>query len=87
MEYIVEEKYKKMVETIKAHTTAELREKVASAIIISIQTGYAHPYLIKAGALRKTRSKAMPVTTTDYGEALLRTTNMGLTYISLGKLN
>lgn len=86
MEYIVEDKYKEMVQTIKAHTTAALREQVVKAIIVSIQMGYAHPDLIKAGALRKTRSKTMPVTTTDYGEALLRTTSMGLTYVSLGKL-
>lgn len=86
MEYIVEDKYKEMVQTIKAHTTAALREQVVKAIIVSIQMGYAHPDLIKAGALRKTRSKGMPVVTTDYGEALLRTTSMGLTYVSLGKL-
>lgn len=86
MEYIVEDKDKEMVQTIKAHTTAALREKVVKAIIVSVQTGYAHPDLIKAGALRKTRSKGMPVVTTDYGEALLRTTSMGLTYVSLGKL-
>lgn len=86
MEYIVEDKYKEMVQTIKAHTTAALREQVVKAIIVSVQMGYAHPDLIKAGALRKTRSKTMPVTTTDYGEALLRTTSMGLTYVSLGKL-
>ena len=43
MEYIVEDKYKEMVQTIKAHTTAALREKVVKAIIVSVQTGYAHP--------------------------------------------
>lgn len=86
MEYIIEDKYKQMVETIKGNTTEELREKIVKAIIVSIQMGYAHPDLIKAGALRKTRSKVMPVTTTEYGEALLRTTDMGLAYVSLGKL-
>ena len=86
MEYIVGDKYKEMVQTIKAHTTAALREKAVKAIIVCVQTGYAHPDLIKAGALRKTHSKTMPVTTTDYGEALLRTTSIGLTYVSLGKL-
>jgi len=43
MEYIVEDKDKEMVQTIKAHTTAALREKVVKAIIVSVQTGYAHP--------------------------------------------
>ena len=43
MEYIVGDKYKEMVQTIKAHTTAALREKVVKAIIVSVLTGYAHP--------------------------------------------
>lgn len=86
MEYQVEEKYKETIKVIMANTSKELREMVVKNIIVSIQMGYAHPQLVKAGLLRKTRSRIMPVTTTNYGEAMLRTTNMGLAYVSLGKL-
>ena len=43
MEYIVEDKYKEMVQTIKAHTTAALREKVVKAIIVSVLTDMLSP--------------------------------------------
>ena len=86
MKYQVEEKYKETIKVIMANTSKELREMVVKNIIVSIQMGYAHPQLVKAGLLQKTRSRVIPVTTTDYGEAMLRTTDMGLAYVSLGKL-
>lgn len=81
--YIIEEKYKNIVEAIKANTKEADRKAIVKAIVVACMTGTAQPVLLKENLIRKTRSKKYPITTTDYGEAWLRTTDAGLTFVHL----
>ena len=47
--------------------------------------GFDWPDGRKAGLLRKTRSKKYPFVATHYGNLIMKTTEIGKTYNSLGK--
>ena len=57
------------------------RKAIVNAIVVACMTGTAQPVLLKENLIRKTRSKKYPITTTDYGEAWLRTTDAGLAFV------
>lgn len=63
----------------------EFREQVATQLMRCEVGGFDWPDGRKANLLRKTRSKRYPYVATHYGNLIMRTTDIGKAYQSIGK--
>ena len=73
------------IEMIKRNISAELREQITTQLVRCEVGGLDWTKGRKAGLLRKTRSKKFPFVATHYGNLIMKTTEMGQTYFSIGK--
>ena len=76
---------KKAMTLIEQKLSAEFREQITVQLMRCEVGGFDWPDGRKAGLLRKTRSKKYPFVATHYGNLIMKTTEIGKTYNSLGK--
>ena len=70
---------------IELKLSAEFREQITVQLMRCEVGGFDWPDGRKAGLLRKTRGKKYPFVATHYGYLIMKATEIGKTYNSLGK--